>query len=128
MKFVLYEPNPVRTGAIDCAVRAVSKALNVSWETAYVMLSANGYAMGNIISADEVWGSLLRQYGFKRRLVPDTCPDCYSVEQFCQDHPSGIYVVKSPEHVATVIDNTLYDSWDSSQKTVIYYWYREGEE
>ena len=118
----MYEPNPVRTGAIDCAVRAISKALDMSWEKAYVLLAVNGFLMGNVLSADEVWGSVLRQHGFRRYMVSNTCPDCYSVEEFCEEHPYGIYVVKSENHVATVIDGILYDSWPSQDKTVIYYW------
>lgn len=120
-----YEPNPVRTGAIDCSVRAISKALNVSWEKAFVMLSLNGFLMGNVLSADEVWGSVLRQHSFMREMIPNTCPDCYTVENFCHDHQNGVYVVKSENHVATVVDGILYDSWDSSQKTAIYYWTKE---
>lgn len=88
------------------------------------MLSVNGFLMGNIMAADEVWGSILRQNGFKRKLVPNDCPDCYSVAEFCEEYPKGVYVVKSENHVATVIDGDLYDSWDSSDKTVIYYWER----
>lgn len=118
----MYEPNPVRTGAIDCAVRAVSKALDMSWEKAYVLLAVNGFLMGNDPAADEIWGSVLRQHGFRRYMVPNTCPDCYSVDEFCEEHPYGIYVVKSENHVATVIDGVLYDSWPSQDKTVIYYW------
>ena len=117
-----YEPNPVREGAIDCSVRAISKALDISWEKAFVMLSLNGYLMGNVLSADEVWGSVLRQHGFRREMIPNTCPDCFTVEDFCHEHPRGVYVVKSENHVATVINGVLYDSWDSSQKTAIYYW------
>ena len=122
MPWEMYEPNPVRTGAIDCAVRAVAKALDVSWEEAYAMLSANGFLMGNSNCADEVWGSVLRQHGFKRYMIPDTCPDCYTVEDFCQDNPRGTFVVKSENHVATIVDSVLYDSWPSLGKTVIYYW------
>ena len=118
----MYEPNPVRTGAIDCAVRAISKALDMSWEKAYVLLAVNGFLMGNDPAADEIWGSVLRQHGFRRYMVPNTCPDCYSVDEFCEEHPYGIYVVKSENHVATVIDGVLYDSWPSQDKTVIYYW------
>lgn len=118
----LYEPNPVRTGAIDCAARAISKALNVSWEKAYVMLSVNGFIMGNDPASDEIWGSVLRQHGFRRYLVPDYCPDCYTIEQFAADNPKGTYVVKSDSHVATIIDGILYDSWPSQNKIVEYYW------
>lgn len=120
-----YEPNPVRTGAIDCSTRALAKALDVSWEQAYAMKCANGFLMGNEGVSDEVWGSVLRQHGFSRRMVPDTCPDCYTVEQFCEDHPDGgTYVVKSEDHVATVKSGILYDSWPSQHKVVIYYWYK----
>ena len=78
--------------------------------------------MGNVLSADEVWGSVLRQHGFRREMIPNTCPDCYTVEDFCHENLHGVYVVKSENHVATVIDGILYDSWNSSQKTAIYYW------
>ena len=109
----MYEPNPVRTGAVDCATRAISKALNVSWEKAYVMLSVNGFIMGNDPAGDEIWGSVLRQHGFTRHIVPDTCPDCYTVEQFAADHPEGTFVVKSENHVATIQNGTLFDSCSS---------------
>lgn len=125
--WIEYEPNPVRTDAIDCATRAIAKALNVSWEKAYVMLSLNGFLMGNDPAGDEIWGSVLRQNGFSRYIVPNTCPDCYTVEQFCKDHPYGTFVIKSENHVATVVDGNLYDSWNSSQKVVIYYWTNKEE-
>lgn len=127
MAWVMYEPNPVRTGAIDCTVRAMSKALDVSWERAHVMLSLNSFLMGTVQVDDLVWGSILRQHGFSRQMVEDTCPNCYTVDMFCEDHPKGTYVVKSQDHVATVIDGTLYDSWPSGGKTVIYFWYRPNE-
>ena len=49
--------NPLSRRVGDCAVRAVAVALGVDWETAYIMLSANGYAMGDVPSADAVWGA-----------------------------------------------------------------------
>ena len=123
----LFNNNPVRPegGAGDCAVRAISKALDISWEKAYVMLSANGFLMGDLPNSDLVWGSLLRQHGFVREIVPNTCPDCYTVADFCNDNPEGIYVVKSQDHVATVIDGVLFDSWDSSMNIPIYVWRKD---
>ena len=89
------------------------------------MLSVNGFIMGNDPASDEVWGSVLRQHGFYREMMPNRCPDCYSVADFCIDHPRGTFVVKSENHVATVIDGILYDSWPSQWKTVIFYWTKE---
>ena len=120
-----YEPNPARTGAGDCAVRAIAKALNVSWEAAYVMLVTNGYQMGDMPNADYVWGSVLRQHGFKMYVVPDYCPDCLTVADLCEMYPHGVFVVKSQDHVATIVDGVLYDSWPSQDKTVLYFWTRE---
>lgn len=124
--WIRYDPNPVRDDGVgDCSVRAIAKALDITWEKAYARLSVNGFLMGDVISSDTVWGALLRQNGFKRHAVEDTCPDCYTVSEFCKDHPSGTYVIKSPTHVATVVDGNLYDSWNSENQTVIYYWTKE---
>lgn len=124
--WIKYNINPVRSDGVgDCSVRAIAKALDMLWEEAYARLSLNGFLMGDVISSDTVWGALLRQYGFKRYVVPDTCPDCYTVAEFCEEHPQGTYVIKSPGHVATVVDGDLYDSWDSENQVVIYYWTKE---
>ena len=126
----MYNPNPVRNdGAVgDCAVRAIAKALDISWEKVYTKLSLNGFLMGDIPNSDLVWGSVLREEGFVREIVPNTCPECYTVADFCEDHPDGIYVIKSENHVATVVDGVLYDSWNSEMKIPIYYWTNKKEE
>jgi hypothetical protein len=109
----------------DCAVRAVTKALNTDWEDAYAMIVENGYAMGDMPSADSVWGAVLRQNGFYRKAIPNTCPDCYTAADFCRDNPRGIFVLAFGGHVAAVVDGNLYDSWNSSQMIPVYVWYRK---
>ena len=120
-----YNPNPVGRRVGDCAVRAVAKALDHDWETAYTMLTANGFLMGDMPSSDSVWGATLRQHGFLRESVPNTCPDCYTAEDFANDHPDGIYVLGFGGHTATIVDSILYDSWDSSELSPQFYWYRK---
>ena len=44
-----YNPNPVSRRVGDCAVRAVAKALDTDWESAYIMLVSNGYVMGDML-------------------------------------------------------------------------------
>lgn len=120
-----FNPSPVGRNVGDCSVRAIAKALNTDWETAYAMIALNGYLMGDMPSSNAVWGAVLRQEGFKRFAVPNTCPDCYTVEQFAVDHPKGIFVVGTGNHVVTVMDGLIYDSWDSSKEIPIYYWSKE---
>ena len=123
-----YNPNPIgMNGVGDCAVRAIAKALDISWEQAYTKLCVNGFLMGNLPNADIVWGAVLREAGFNRSVIPNTCPECFTVEDFCKEHPKGVFVVKSQDHVATVMDGILYDSWDSSRNVPIYFWFRPDE-
>jgi len=78
--------------------------------------------MCDMPSSDSVWGALLRQNGFKRRAIPDSCPDCYTAEDFLRDHPEGIYVLGFGGHVATAIDGVLYDAWNSSHEIPQFFW------
>ena len=123
--FVLFRNNPTGRQVGDCAVRAISKALDVSWEGAYLMLALNGLQMGDIMNADSVWGSVLRQKGFSRKSIPDTCPDCYTVKEFCKEYPRGLYVLSTGNHVVTVIDGNYYDAWDSGDEIPQFYWTKE---
>lgn len=125
MAFVEWNPNPVGRRVGDCAVRAIARALNVDWETAYSIICCNGFTMGDMPSSDSVWGATLRQNGFYRMSIPDTCPDCYNVTDFCKDNPTGTFVLGFGGHVATVVDGDLYDSWDSSNEIPQFVWYRK---
>ena len=128
MAYIEYNPNPVGRKVGDCAVRAVSKALNLDWETAYLLIAAYGLRMGDMLSSDSVWGAVLRDSGFYREAIPNTCPDCYTARDFCRDHPYGVYVLGFGGHVATVADGDLYDAWDSSKELPQFYWYTKEHE
>ena len=125
MKYIEYNNNPVGRSVGDCAVRAISKALDYDWESAYVLLAINGLNMGDMPNSDSVWGATLRQEGFYRKSIPNTCPECYTAEDFANDHPYGTYVLGFGGHVATIIDGVLYDSWNSSQLIPQYFWHRK---
>lgn len=127
MAYIYYNPNPMQRNVGDCSVRAVSKALDTDWETAYIRIMVNGYSMCDMPSSDSVWSAVLRQNGFYRDAIPDTCPDCYTAEEFCRDHPEGTFVLAFGGHVATVVDGDLYDTWDSSNEIPQYFWYRKGK-
>jgi len=125
--WIEWNPNPAGRRVGDCAVRAVAKALNTDWETAYAMLATNGFLMGDVISADSVWGATLRQHGFYRKAISDSCPDCYTAEDFCRDNPIGTFVLGFGGHVATVKNGNLYDSWNSSKEIPQFVWYRKDD-
>ena len=125
--WIKYNPNPAGRNVGDCAVRAVSKALGIDWETAYAMIVKNGFAMGDMPSSDSVWGAVLRQNGFYKKSIPDSCPDCYTAKDFCHDNPVGTYVLGFGGHTATVVDGDLYDSFNSESELPVYFWYRKDD-
>lgn len=124
MIYQSYNPNPYGKRVGDCTVRALAKATGQSWDDTYYELSAQGAEMADMPSADAVWGAFLKRRGFKKHILPDSCPDCYTAANFAYDHPRGVYVLAFGGHVATVKDGILYDAWDSSQEVPIYYYER----
>ena len=76
-----YNPNPTGRRTGDCAVRAVTKALDIDWETAYAKLAMSGFAMGDMPNENSVVAATLRKAGFYRSAIPNTCPDCYTAEE-----------------------------------------------
>lgn len=123
--YVFINPNPCGSYVGDCVIRALAIALDMGWYETYVELAIQGFAMCDMPSSNKVWGQLLKSYGFHRQVVPDTCPDCYTIRDFAGEHFKGTYVVCSGTHVCTIIDGSYYDSWDSGDETVAFYWYKE---
>ena len=125
--FQYFNPNPRnRKGVGDCTVRAVSKALDVSWNTAYFDLGVQGYLLADMPSSNMVMNSYLLGNGFTKHVISDSCPDCYTVRDFAEDHPKGLYVLGTGTHVVTVMDGTFFDSWDSGDEIPIYYYEKEN--
>ena len=125
MAYIYYNPNPMSRIVGDCAIRAISKALDIDWEDAYAKVIVNGFRMGDMPSSDSVWGSVLRQNGFYMRTLPDTCPDCYTARDFCLDNPHGTFVLGFGGHTACVKDGDLYDAWNSLQEIPQFVWYKK---
>ena len=124
MAYRYYNPNPVAKSIGDCTIRAISKVMNQSWDKTYLELCIQGYLMKDLPDSNQVWDSYLRGCGFVRRVIPNTCPDCYTVWDFCNEHPIGIYILATGSHVVAVIDGNYFDSWNSGNEVPIYYYER----
>lgn len=122
--FIFYNPNPDPNRLIvgDCTIRAITKLLDSDWLTIHLELCVKSHFMYDMPSANRVWEQYLSEKGFKRHMIPDTCPDCYTVRDFCSEHQTGKYLLATGEHVVTVVDGNYYDAWDSGSEQPIYYW------
>ena len=116
-----YNPNPHGKLVGDCTVRAISKLVDKSWHETYLDLCLLGMLMGDMPSSNAVTTAYLKSKGFKRHTIPDDCPYCYTISDFCKDHPKGTYIIGTGSHLTTAIDGDLWDSWDSSNECPVYY-------
>lgn len=124
--YIYFNSNPLeRKDVGDCSVRAVAKALNTDWETAYTKLSLNGFTMGDMPNSNQVIGSLLRQNGYYRAAIPNSCPDCYTIGQFANDNPRGKFVLGTGNHVVCIDEGNIYDTWDSSDLVPVYVYFKD---
>lgn len=125
MAYKHYNPNPnYHDSAGDCVIRAITKVLGQSWDKTYIELCMEGYLQKAFGDNNVVWDSYLRGCGFVRRVIPNTCPKCYTVWDFCYDHPNGEYILATGNHVIAVVHGDYYDSWDSGNEVPIYYYER----
>lgn len=120
-----FNPNPRGLLVGDCTVRSICAVTGLDWHTVHDTLCSLSSAMADMPSADRVWHELLRWCGFYRRKLPDRCPDCYTVRDFCADHPTGIYVLGPPAHAVGVLRGEYWDAWDSGATIPTYFLTRE---
>ena len=125
MAYIFSNPNPKKILVGDCVIRGISILTDKPWEYTYVEILIQGYDMYDMPSSNEVWGAYLKSQDYSKRLIPNTCPDCYTIKDFCEDNPKGRYLLATGTHVVAVIDGDYYDTWDSGNEIPIYYFTKE---
>ena len=77
-----FNNNPENNKVGDCVIRAISKILNQDWQKTYIDLCLQGYIMCDMPSSNAVWSAYLKNKGFIRSIITNTCPDCYTIIDF----------------------------------------------
>ena len=123
--WIRYNPNPCGKRVGDCTIRAISKALNQSWDKTYWQMSIFGYLHCDLLNSNNLWTYFLKEKGSNMRIILDEYPDYYTVEDFCIDHPKGTYVLGTGSHAVALVDGCYFDAWDSGNEIPIYYFERQ---
>ena len=122
-----FNPNPEGNLVGDCVIRAICASTGKSWDMVFDELTEVARQLKDMPSSNYVWAAYLKQLGYTRHVIPDTCPDCYTIEDFTEDHPEGTYILATGTHVVCAKDGNYFDTWPSGQETVIYYFEKENE-
>ena len=127
MAFVFYNLNPDDLRVGDCVVRAISKVEEMDWYDTYIEITTQGMEMSDMPDSNRVWMAYLKDIGYKITLLPNECPNCYTIEDFSKDHPKGKFLVATGSHIVPIVDGDYYDTWDSGAEIPIYYFVKENE-
>lgn len=125
--WIEHNENPQARRTIDCTVRAISTALMQDWEITFMGICTKAFFLKDMPSANHVWGAYLRSRGWKRNVIPNECPECYTVKDFCSEHTEGTYILALDGHVVCVVNGDYYDTWDSGDEVPQYYWEDTGK-
>lgn len=102
-------------------VRAIAVATGKSWLEVYDDLYRVGRAVYDMENSNDVWGRYLYALGFDPFLLPESCPQCVTVKEFCKYFPHGRYIIGTGSHAIAVIDGNYYDTFDSGGLTPSYF-------
>jgi len=122
MSFIEFNPNPKGKVAEDCTVRAIACLTNKSWDDAYMLVCVGGLIEKTIPDQKVAISTLMELLGYTNHQLPNVCPKCYTIRDFCRDFPRGNYLVATGSHVVAVINGNYYDAFDSGNEVLLNYW------
>lgn len=124
--FIEVNLNPYKKSVGDCVIRAISAAENEEWDDTFIDLMLKCFTLKDIPSSNNAWGEYLKDLGYSRYIIPNTCPNCYTIRDFAEDNPVGTFILATGTHVVAVKDGNYYDTWDSGDEVPIYYFEKEN--
>lgn len=120
------QPNPTekkgRTIKPDCVIRAFSIVMGLSWLEAFDMLVANARKNYTIPNDADNYREIFRERGYKEITEKAVKGQKrLTVEMFAELHPTGRYFIETANHVTTVINGVIKDSWNTSNRIIYRY-------
>ena len=116
--FKYYNANPLGLKVSDCAVRAYSLAMNISWDSAYRELSEEARIQGYTFTEMKFLDKFLSEKFEKYKDLK-----LYRVRDFIEDKSYGVWLITMKDHITCIIDGVIYDTFNPEDR-IIYDIYR----
>lgn len=132
-RFKYYQPNKkdLKDSYGDCTVRALSKALGITWLEAFDLMIpiCRREQVSNIFDApSKIEREWLKELGFEYHGVSNKKGSKRpTVDSFAKDHPTGTFIANVANHEVAVVDGMYYDTWDCGFKSLYGYYEYNAE-
>lgn len=130
-RFVYYQPNEkdVKDQFGDCTIRALSKALNITWLQAFDLTIpiCRREQVPNIFYAPaKIRNEFLKELGFEYHGISNKKGSKRpTIDVFAKEHETGTFIVNVANHEVAVVNGKYYDTWDSGNKRMYGYYERK---
>lgn len=120
-RFCYYQPNrkDLKDEYGDCTIRALSKAMNVSWLEAFdaqLPLCRESQIPNIFFVPIKMRNKNMERLGFTYTGISNKRGTRRpTVEAFAKAHPDGTYILNLANHVVAVVNGKYYDTWDCGQ-------------
>lgn len=138
--FHFYNANPQNRITGDCTFRAICTALEQSWEQTVMEMAEMSCKTGYAINDKKGIERYLESKGWKKQKQPRKDDNTkFTGKEFCeqlQDDPwiftgkeyyyaARIVAVIGGHHIVAIVNGKVYDTWNSTCKTIGNYWTKE---
>ena len=133
-RYVYFQPNKkdLKDKYGDCTIRALSKALNISWIEAFdkqIPLCREAQAPNVFAVPIKIRNEFMKKLGFTYSGVSNKRGSHRpTVDTFTKSHPKGTYILSLAHHVVASVDGKYYDTWDCGDCCLYGYWEKDTKE
>ena len=115
--FVYWNQNPKNEKYGNCAIRAISLALDIDYDIVLKLLINNSKYFNCDLLVKDCYGKLLDDLGFKRYDGTG-----FNVKELAEYFFDKKLVVRVPSHAVACLYGDVYDTWNSSYEMVDCFW------
>lgn len=106
-------PRNLRTG--DCVIRACAHAFKKSWDEVFDELILLSKMKKEMPTAQRLYQAYISNQNVKKlddKELKNKYNKRYSVREWCDLHPTGLYLVKVSGHLTVVDNGIIIDTWN----------------
>lgn len=124
--FRYYNNNPNKYKTSDCVVRAISVAVDKTWEDVLQDLTAYSVKYKYFLNCQELYEIYLRDLKWKKHKVPHKKNGSkYTLSEWLKKFNGVAIVTIDDDHLTYVEDHIVYDIWNCTDNEVGVFWTKE---